>query len=169
VIVIMGVAGSGKTTVGQMLAGRLRYAFADADDFHSPESKIKMATGAPLTDQDRQPWLQSMHEAIEKWLAARQRYVLACSALKRQYRSILHSGHQQVKFVYLKTSKALARRRLLARRMHYMKANMLESQFETLEEPDISEAIIIAAGQAPQEITRQIVLLLTNAGPIEER
>jgi gluconokinase len=133
-ILIMGVAGAGKTTLGRALAAQLGWAFADADDYHSPANVAKMRAGIPLTDADRAPWLQSLHGAILGWIAAEKNVVLACSALKATYRDILLVG-PEVKLVYLQVDEAVAHARLLSRSGHYMHADLVSSQFETLEEP----------------------------------
>src|SRR5579864_8849638 len=118
IIVVMGVTGSGKTTVGQLLAARLGYLFADADDFHSAANKDKMHKGIPLTDADRQPWLAAMHQQIAKWIASKQNAVLACSALKNDYRRQLWTGPEG-QFVYLRGSYELIAQRLRQRKGHF--------------------------------------------------
>src|SRR5258708_13473070 len=115
IIVVMGVTGSGKTTIGNLLAARLAWHFADADDFHSAANKEKMHKGIPLTDADRLPWLAAIHDQIAKWLALKQNAVLAGSALKRSYRQQIWSG-PEVRFVYLKGSYGLIAERLRARK-----------------------------------------------------
>jgi len=149
----MGVSGSGKSTVGSLLAQELNWRFADADDHHSPANVEKMRSGIPLTDADRAPWLDSLRALISGWIARDEDAVLACSALKKGYREMLKvSG--QVNFVYLKANRDLLARRLSARHGHYMKPDMLDSQFEALEEP--KDAFIVDAGQTPQKIVREI-------------
>lgn len=155
VIVVMGVAGAGKTLIGEMLAEKLHGVFADADSFHSQSNKAKMAAGTALTDEDRRPWLQAMRSAIQSWLAEGGVHVLACSALKNSYRDILQCD-KRVHFIYLKVGKQLATHRLQARPGHYMKSNMVDSQFATLEEPDETAAISIDARQTPTEILDEI-------------
>ena len=130
----MGVSGSGKTTVGLELARRLGWCFADADDFHPPANVAKMASGVPLGDDDREPWLASLRALIDAQLTAGTSTVLACSALKARYRERLRRA--SVQFVYLKGDPHKIRARLEARSGHYMKAGLLESQFATLEEPE---------------------------------
>jgi gluconokinase len=159
VIVVMGVAGSGKTTIGQMLARALGWRFVEGDDFHPPANVAKMAAGIPLTDADRAPWLAALHQAIAGWIREHQNVVLACSALKRAYRSTLKAGPEEI-FVYLRGSPELFARRIEHRRGHYMKANLLPSQFEILEEPE--DAITVDAALPEEEIVRQI---LAKLGP----
>src|SRR5258708_24812418 len=117
-VVVMGVTGSGKTTVGSLLAQQLGWEFADADSFHSPANVEKIRLGIPLDDADRAPWLRSLHQAMEQWIAKRQEAVLACSALKKSYRDQL-SIDSQVKFVYLKVSYELIYHRLQLRHWHF--------------------------------------------------
>ncbi len=132
---LMGVSGSGKSAVGQALAHRLGWEFFDADDFHPSVNVDKMAAGIPLTDADRAPWLESLRELISTRLTAARPGVLACSALKERYRQTLLAGNAGVQIVYLKGTFDLIQARMAARSGHYMKPQMLQSQFETLEEP----------------------------------
>src|SRR5262249_29271301 len=134
VLVIMGVVGVGKTTVGILLAQELGWQFADADDFHSPENVEKIRQGIPLTDADRAPWLSALRAAIKKWNATRRNVVLACSALKERYREELGTGN--VGFLYLKGSYDLIRERLRSRHGHFATESILKSQLEDLEEPE---------------------------------
>ena len=131
VVLLMGVSGAGKTTVGRLLASEPGWAFADADDYHSAANVEKMRNGIPLTDADRAPWLESLRGVIVRWMASGKDGVLACSALKEEYRERLVVG-PEVRVVYLKASRELLRQRLLGRKGHYMKESMLESQIETL-------------------------------------
>jgi gluconokinase len=133
--IIMGVSGSGKTSVGRSLAIYLKWDFYDADDFHSPENVTKMANGIQLTDSDRAPWLASLHDLISSSLMQNRHGVLACSALKERYRHQLMNGNDGVQLIYLKGSYELIWSRMIARKEHFMKSYMLQSQFETLEEP----------------------------------
>jgi gluconokinase len=149
-VLIMGVAGCGKTTIGSRLASLLGWAFADADDLHSAESVQKMASGVPLTDDDRRPWLQELHTLVASHAAKGDNLVLACSALKESYRALLSSANPRCTTVYLKADEALIRERLPIRRGHYMPAALLQSQFEALEEP--VEAITISAALPPDQI-----------------
>ena len=149
----MGVTGSGKTTVGTLLAARLAWLFADADDFHSAANKEKMHKGIPLTDADRLPWLASMHGQIAKWIAAKQNAVLACSALKRSYRQRLWDG-PEAKFVYLRGSYELIAERLRARKGHFADQHILAGQFADLEEPN--DALIVEISASPDNIVAEI-------------
>jgi len=153
IIVIMGVSGVGKTTVGQALASDLGWRFADADDYHSAANIAKMRAGIALTDADRAPWLQTLHEAILAWLSARENVVLACSALKAAYRERLLVS-PEVKLVYLRGTLELIAPRLASRSGHYMNPHLLRSQFNTLEEP--ANALTIAADLTPPEIVDKI-------------
>jgi len=154
VIILMGVSGSGKTTVGQRLAAELGWPFYDGDDFHPPANVDKMRQGLPLTDDDRAPWLTALRHLIDGVLEARQSAVIACSALKQAYRNRLAGPHREVQFVYLKGSYALIRQRMLERHGHFMRAGLLASQFDTLEEPE--EALTVDIAQEPGAIVDQI-------------
>ncbi len=163
VIIVMGVSGSGKSTVAQALASALHLLYFDADDFHSDLNKAKMARGEPLTDADREPWLNSLASAIGQWQnkgnkddeGASQGAVLACSALKESYRQRLIGNSAAVQLVYLKASYEEIHRRMEQRQNHYMKADMLKSQFDILEEP--AEAIVLDANLPTEEIVEQII------------
>jgi gluconokinase len=135
VIVLMGVSGSGKTTVGEKLAAALGAEFAEGDAYHPPANVEKMRSGHPLDDADRWPWLERLSAEIGRWLDTGRDVVLACSALKQRYRDILKRGRPGVRFVYLRGSEELIRARLKRRRGHYMPASLLASQFAALEEP----------------------------------
>lgn len=145
--IVMGVSGCGKSSVGKTLAEKLGWDFYDADDFHPPANIKKMADGIPLDDSDRAPWLASLHDLISSSLKANHSGVLACSALKERYRQQLMDGNNDVGLVYLKGSYDLIWSRMTARKEHYMKPHMLQSQFDALEEPvnaltmDISESV----------------------------
>ncbi|MBK8905805.1 MAG: gluconokinase [Anaerolineaceae bacterium] len=154
--VLMGVSGSGKTTVGQALAARLDCPFYDGDDFHPPENVAKMASGTPLNDADRAPWLARLAELLEKHGERGEKAVLACSALKQKYREKLRVS-QQVQFVYLAGSFDLIWQRMAERTNHYMKADMLRSQFAALEPPKVDEAIYVSIDQDVDEIVDQIL------------
>ncbi len=153
IVIVMGVVGAGKTTVGKLLAHELGWEFADADDFHPVSNVEKIRHGIPLTDEDRAPWLQLLRDAISRWIAAGTDVVLACSALKRAYRQILHPG-PEVHFVYLKGPATLIAERLHARQGHFANEQILASQLEDLEEP--ADATTIDIGSTPEEIVRQI-------------
>jgi gluconokinase len=157
IFVVTGVAGSGKSTIAKTLARKLRIEYVDADDFHSEANINKMRNGEALTDEDRLPWLQAMRSAIEGWIHSGKNVVLACSGLKKAYRDILKVDEQQVRFAYLKGSQRLFASRLARRKDHFMKGNMLASQFATLEEPTASEATICDASQSVQQIVSHII------------
>jgi gluconokinase len=166
VVIVMGVEGSGKTTVGTLLAQKLGWGFADADDFHPSENIRKIAQGIPLTDADRAPWLAALRAAIEKWIAEGKDIVLACSALKRSYRQELagsESGASQgaIRFVYLKGSYDLILGRLRARHGHFATPSILKSQIEDLEEPE--NAITVSIEPPPEAIVAEIIRKLKAA------
>jgi len=153
IILIMGVTAAGKTTVGRVLAEQLHWRFADADDYHSAANVAKMRAGIPLTDEDRTPWLQSLRGAILDWIRDAETVILACSALKAEYRDILLVS-PEVKLVYLRITEELAAARLADRRGHYMNPALLHSQFETLQEPH--DALTIDASQPAKQIVARI-------------
>jgi len=154
----MGVVGSGKTTVGKLLAEKMGWQFSDADDFHSPENIEKISHGIPLDDSDRVPWLAALHNAIQRWETESKNVVLACSALKQSYRDELRVG--DVRFVYLKGSYDLIRERLRVRRGHFASESILRSQFADLEEPD--DAITVEIGNSADAIVSQVVQKLNQ-------
>jgi gluconokinase len=154
-IIVMGVSGSGKTTVGKALAQQLGWDFFDADDFHPPENVAKMANGIPLNDSDRAPWLAALHDLISSTLKADRRGILACSALKERYRQQLIDDDPDVQLVFLKGTYDLIWSRMSARKDHYMKPHMLQSQFKTLEEP--ADALTVDISQPVSEIVQEIV------------
>ena len=162
VYVIMGVSGCGKTTIGKLLAKQLNLPFYDADNFH-PQSNIKkMEQRIPLNDEDRKPWLEILSEQISEWNQTGGA-VLACSALKKSYRDLIGKSHVngagKVKFIYLKGSKEMIYDRLKEREGHYMPPELLNSQFEDLEEP--KHAITVNIDQKPETIVQNILKLLT--------
>ena len=154
VIVIMGVTGSGKTTVGERLAADLGWEFLDADDFHPPANKAKMHAGIPLTDEDRWPWLAALHDALARALAEGRGTVLACSALKESYRAALSDRLAGVRFVLLDGDRALLQARLANRPGHFMNPALLESQIETLERP--ADALLVDIGEPMDAEVAQI-------------
>ena len=154
VIILMGVSGSGKTTVGQLLARSLNWTFYDGDDFHPPANIDKMRQGIPLTDDDRDSWLTALQHLIDDLLQQDRSAVLACSALKHTYRDRLQRNKEEVRFVYLKGNYDLIRQRLTIRQGHFMHADLLESQFATLEEPQ--GVLIVDITQSPETIVDTI-------------
>jgi gluconokinase len=155
IILIMGVSGAGKTTIGRELAATLGWRFCDGDEFHSPEHIEQLRRGIPLTDEDRQPWLARIHAAIGEWISCREQVVLACSVLKASYRETVLSGYEHsVRIVYLKASKSLLQQRLTDRAGHFMGASLLASQWDILEEP--TEALVIDAAEPLPLILGQI-------------
>ncbi|MCX7596781.1 MAG: gluconokinase [Fischerella sp.] len=154
IILVMGVSGSGKTTIGQLLADSLKWEFHDADNFHLPKNIDKMRRGIPLDDADRLPWLQDIQTAIKQWLEENQNVVLACSALKDSYRQYFFIGDQRIKLVYLKGSYELIQKRLQGRQNHFMPEKLLQSQLDILEEP--ADAIYVDISQPPQLIIQEI-------------
>lgn len=155
IVLVMGVAGAGKTTVGELLASQMGWQFADADQYHSPENVAKMASGVALTDEDRRGWLHTLRELISGWISRGENGVLACSALKTSYRRELLVD-ASVRVVYLRGDYNLIRERMLGRAGHYMNPNLLKSQFETLEEPTEEEAVIIDVAETPQKLVSLI-------------
>jgi gluconokinase len=157
ILIVMGVSGSGKTTMGEMLAARLGCGFADADSFHSQANKDKMHKGIPLTDEDRWPWLRAIRASIEENLAKGATEVYACSALKRVYRDILRDGDKDVIFVYLKGSPELLKERIKTRKGHFFDPALLQSQLDTLEPPGADEAIVVDIALSPEEIASTVI------------
>jgi gluconokinase len=158
VMILMGVSGCGKSTVGALLATRLGWEFEDADWFHPAANVDKMRNGTPLTDADRRPWLDAIAVWIDATRHAGGHGVLACSALKRRYRDVLIGARADVRLVYLKGSEELIARRIAARHEHFMPAKLLRSQFDALEEPGPDEnPITVSIEPRPQEIVAQIV------------
>lgn len=157
IVVLMGVTGSGKTTIGTLLAERVGAAFADADDYHPAANKQKMAAGKPLTDEDRQPWLETLNRLMRGWFDAGKSGVLACSALKSKYRTTLAAGMPKsaVSFVWLDAPRELLAERLAERHHEFMNPKLLESQLKTLEPP--KRALRIVNDREPEEVVNQIV------------
>ena len=150
-LVLMGVSGSGKSTIADRLAARLDWRFEDGDGFHPPGNVAKMSAGQPLTDDDRRPWLQAIADEIDRVSRQGERLVVACSALKRAYRDILSHGRKDIRFVFLNGSYELIAGRLAARKGHFMPPGLLASQFKTLEPPDTSEHPVTVSIDAPVE------------------
>lgn len=157
VFVLMGVSGSGKTTIGKALAQKLGCSFYDGDDFHPPENVAKMANGIPLNDADRRPWLARLHDLIAEYEARGETAVLACSALKKQYRDQLRMGNETIRFIFLYGSFDTIWQRMQTRPGHYMKADMLQSQFDALEAPDPTEALQIDIANSVAQIVTAIL------------
>jgi gluconokinase len=153
IVIVMGVVGAGKTTVGQLLAQELGWQFADADDFHPPANIEKIRRGVPLNDDDREPWLDRLRQFLVDNDARRCDLVLACSALKRSYRQALQVG-PAVRFVYLKGTANLIAERLRSRQGHFADGQILASQFADLEEPE--DAIVVDIAGTPEELVNQI-------------
>jgi len=153
-MIVMGVSGCGKTTIAARLAEQLGWTFIESDNYHSGEHIRKMANGIPLTDTDRQPWLETLHDLLVDLSKKNQSAVLACSALKEKYRQILTAGLKNIQFVYLKGDYDLIWQRM-QERQHYMKPSMLRSQFEVLEEPE--NALVIDISLPPEKIISEIL------------
>jgi gluconokinase len=150
-LIVMGVAGSGKSTIGEALAARLHWTFEDGDRFHPASNVAKMSAGHPLTDDDRWPWLQAIADEIDRVVAADGHVVVACSALKRAYRDLLVHGRDDIRIVYLDGSRDLIAGRLKARKGHFMPPGLLDSQFATLQVPAADENSISVAIDANVE------------------
>ena len=165
VVLVMGVAGSGKTLIGAMLAESLGYLFADADEFHPRANIDKMSRGIPLTDADREPWLRAIQKQLCEWSAADISAVVTCSALKQKYRDML-SQDCDVKIVYLKGDFELIHGRLQKRQGHFMRPEMLRSQFADLEEP--ADAIVVDVSGSPENIVEEIRRKLAESSDVGE-
>ncbi len=166
VLVVMGVSGSGKTTVGALLAGRLGWDFAEADDFHPPANVAKMRSGVPLDDADRLPWLNAIAAQIDRWRAEGRSGIVTSSALKRRYRDILVGDRPEVRLVYLNGDPELIAHRLAARHGHFMPASLLASQFADLEEPGPEERpITVSIGDPPPALVEKIIAALGLGRP----
>ena len=160
-LVVMGVSGSGKSTIAERLAARLGWRYEDGDGFHPPANVAKMSAGQPLTDEDRWPWLQAIADQIDRLSADGQRAVVACSALKRSYRDILVHGRDDIRIVFLNGTQDLIADRLAARKGHFMPPGLLASQFRTLEPPQPDERPLTVSIDAPvaaiiDDIIRQL-------------
>jgi len=164
IAVVMGVSGSGKTTIGRALAERLGWNFQEGDALHPPENVAKMSAGQPLDDNDRAPWLAAIAACIDGWRVRGEHGVVSCSALKRSYRKIIIGSRREVRLVYLAGSRALIADRLRSRRGHFMPANLLDSQFETLEPPGPEEnAITVLVDEPVEKIVDRLVAELSRA------
>jgi gluconokinase len=163
IIILMGVSGAGKTTIGRFLARELGWPFYEGDDFHPRANIEKMKQGIALTDGDRGPWLHNLRKLINELLGNKKEAVIACSALKKKYRDELKSGNTEVRFIYLKGDQGLIKKRLQMRPDHFMKARLLASQFKTLEEPE--EALTVDISQKPQAMVLQIKRWILNLEP----
>ena len=157
VVIVMGVSGCGKSTVAAMLAGRMRWEFEEGDALHPPANVAKMASGQPLDDDDRAPWLEAVAAYIDQWLENGRSGVITCSALKRRYRDVLIGDRTNVRIAYLKGSRELIAGRLAARQGHFMPAALLDSQLAALEEPTEDEhPITVEIGARPEVISARI-------------
>ena len=161
IVIVFGVSGAGKTTIGKMLADQLGWTFYEADDFHPLANVEKMHGGRPLTDEDRWPWLERLRDRIERSISAKEEAVLACSALKRAYRERLRVS-DDVKFVFLRGGCALIEKQLHGRRGHFMSPALLRSQFADLEEPGRHEGVLtMELGRSSQELVEEIKIKLS--------
>ncbi len=157
-LIMMGVSGSGKSTIADRLAQRIGWRSVDGDKFHPASNIAKMSAGHPLTDEDRWPWLKAIAAEIDRSCKAGEKAVIACSALKRSYREILVHGRGDVRIVYLDGSKQLIAERLARRKGHFMPPGLLDSQFKTLEPPDESEhPVTVSIDRTPDEIVDDII------------
>jgi gluconokinase len=165
--VVMGVSGCGKSTITRLLAERTGGIFLDADDFHPPANKAKMAAGIPLTDEDRWPWLDTLNKVLKAQLATGKPVFLACSALRQAYRDKIGDGIPDLRFIYLKGSRDLILGRLQARKNHFMPPALLDSQFATLEEP--ANAIVADITPPIPVIVENLLPLLHLPGPAAQQ
>ncbi|MFL2928652.1 MAG: gluconokinase [Opitutales bacterium] len=157
IIIIMGVCGSGKSTIGQMLARELAIDFWEGDEFHPAVNREKMSRGDSLTEEDRRPWLEKIRETIDQYLAREAGMIVSCSALTRKSRQILGTDRQEVKLVYLSGSESILTDRMRGRENHFMPVSLLRSQLETLEEPGPGDALIISVDADPDDLIREIL------------
>ena len=158
VLVVMGVSGSGKTTIATLLAKKLGWTYRDGDEFHPPANVEKMQGGVPLTDEDRWPWLKAIAAFIDDELKHRTKTIVTCSALKRRYRDIIVDGRTGVRLVYLRGDKTLLETRLKRRHGHFMPSSLLQSQFDALEEPGSDEnPLTVSVEGTPDQILDEIM------------
>ena len=161
ILIVAGVSGSGKTTVGALLAGRLHWRFADADDFHPAANVAKMRAGIPLTDDDRWPWLRAIAAWMDERITLGESAVLTCSALKRSYRDALLGGRPEALLVFLAVDREVVDRRLAARRGHFFPEKLLGTQFDALEPPQPDEhAVVVAADGDPEDTVAAIIAIV---------
>lgn len=164
-LIVMGVSGSGKSTIAEALGQRLGWRFEDGDSFHPPSNVEKMRAGHPLTDEDRWPWLNAIADEIARVCERREHVIIACSALKHAYRDVLLRGRDDVRFVFLKGTKELIAERLAQRKGHFMPPGLLASQFETLEPPEAGEHVItVSIDETVGAIVDGIVRQLRRVG-----
>src|SRR6266852_9747353 len=166
-LIVMGVSGSGKSTIANGLAERLHWTFEDGDRFHPASNVAKMSAGHPLTDEDRWPWLQAIADEIDRVCKAGQHVVIACSALKRAYRDILVHGRDDVRIVFLEGTQALIADRLARRKGHFMPPGLLDSQFKTLEPPETSEQPVTVSIDASVETIVDDIVRQLNPDPAD--
>ncbi len=169
VIVVMGVSGSGKTTIASRLAARLGWQFVEADAFHSAANVAKMRAAIPLTDEDRRPWLDAIARWIDSARAAGRPSVVACSALKRAYRDRLMAGRRDVRLVYLRGSYDLVAGRMAGRKGHYMPLDLLRSQFDALEEPGPDEEPLVVSIEPPPDAIVETIVAALGLRPAPRR
>ena len=168
IVIVAGVSGSGKSTVGAMLAGQLGWRFADADTFHSAANIAKMRAGIPLRDEDRWPWLKAISAWMDELIARGEQAVLACSALKRSYRDLLLGGRPSARMIFLAVDREVLAKRLAARHGHFFPGQLLDSQFAALEPPQPGERVVsVAEAAEPAETVASIVAVLFPEGDHE--
>lgn len=163
-LILMGVSGVGKTTIGVLLAARIKWKFEDADDYHSEENRRKMAAGIPLTDADRRPWLAALHQCMLEYRQKNENAIFACSALKEEYREILAANFasNEMRFVYLHAPAALLKERIKARHHIFMNPDLLDSQLATLEIP--ADAWSTSVAGTPADAVDEIIARLRETG-----
>ncbi len=168
IVVLAGVSGSGKTTVGEVLAGRLGWPFTDGDLLHPAANIAKMASGEPLTDEDRRPWLMAVAARMDEWIARGQPALLACSALKRRYRAMLLDGRPHARIAFLAIDRDVAARRLAGRHGHFFGPDLLDSQFADLEPPGSDDAgvVVVPVGDRPEQTAAEVIRRLGLAGAV---